>query len=258
MILKTTRAVTVLDAAHFPDSSFFSRDSHSVLAPLLGRLLRILRVLFVVLFTCGDAVTGGVKRAIERALEAADTGGASSSAGESHVQQLDVGVRRCLRQEDQPQLLLLSNLRRHWVEVSMSSVTVQELAHSTASQGAHGMKGAASTGQGGRQPKNLHRDLMSGAPAFTWLRIPMRNGTDFHPVLLPHVFFSELFEQHWAAVKSALGQDNSVGFAWRCRPFHEARQCIRHFWELMAGCCREQRFRTEVALRSDSQERLDG
>ena len=51
-----------------------------------------------------------------------------------------------------------------------------------------------------RQPKNLHRDLMTlfgtprGAPAFTWLRIPMRNGPDFHPVLLPHVFFSELFQ----------------------------------------------------------------
>ena len=83
---------------------FFSRDSHSVLAPLLGHLLGMLLVLFVVLFTCGDAVTGGVKRAIERALEAADTGGASSSAGESHVQQLGGGVRRCLRQEDQPQL----------------------------------------------------------------------------------------------------------------------------------------------------------
>ena len=135
----------------------------------------MLLVLFVVLFTCGDAVTGGVKRAIERALEAADTGGASSSAGESHVQQLGGGVRRCLRQEDQPQLPLLSNLRRHG---SMSSVTVQELAHSAASQGAHGMEGAAGAGHGGRQPKNLHRDLMTlfgtprGAPAFTWLRIP--------------------------------------------------------------------------------------
>ena len=92
----------------------------------------MLLVPFVVLFTCGDAVTGGVKRAIERAFEAADTGGASSSAGESHVQQLGGGVRRCLRQEDQPQLPLLSNLRRHWAEGSMSSVTVQELAHSMA------------------------------------------------------------------------------------------------------------------------------
>ena len=33
-----------------------------------------------------------------------------------------------------------------------------------------------------------------GAPAFTWLRIPMRNGPDFHPALLRYVFFSELFE----------------------------------------------------------------
>ena len=111
-------------------------------------------------------------------------------------------MRRSLRQQDQPQLPLLSNLRRHWAEGSMSSVTVQELAHSAASQGAHGMEGAASAGQGGRQPKNLHRDLMTlcgtphGAPAFTWLRIPMRNGPDFHPVLLPHVFFSELFDHH--------------------------------------------------------------
>ena len=113
--------MTVPDA-HFPHSSCFSRDSHSVLAPLLGHLLGMLLLLFVVLFTCGDA--GGVKRAIERALEAADTGGASSSAGESHVQQLGGGVRRCLRQEDQPQLPLLSNLRRHWAEGSMSSVTV--------------------------------------------------------------------------------------------------------------------------------------
>ena len=160
----------------------------------------MLLVLFVMLFTCGDGVTGGVKRAIERALVAAGTGGASSSAGESHVQQLGGGVRRCLRQEDQPQLPLLSNLRRRWAEVS--SVTVQELAHSAASQGAHGMEGAASAGQGGRQPKNLHRDLMTlfgtprGAPALTWLRIPMRSGPDIHPVLLPHVFFSKLFEHH--------------------------------------------------------------
>ena len=121
-------------------------------------------------------------RAIERALEAAGTGGASSSAGESHVQ--------CLRQEDQPQLPLMSNLRRHWTEGSISSVTVQELAHSAASQGAHGMDGAPSAGQGGRQPKNLHRYLMAlfgtprGAPAFTWLRIPMRNGPDLRTTSL--------------------------------------------------------------------------
>ena len=67
--------------------------------------------------------------------------------------------------------LLLSNLRRHWAEVS--SVMVQQLAHSAASQGADGMEGAASAGQGGRQPKNLHRKLMTmfgtphGAPALT-------------------------------------------------------------------------------------------
>ena len=54
----------------------------------------------------------------------------------------------------------------------MSSVMVQELAHSAASQGAHGVEGAASAGHGGRQPKNLHRDLMTlfgtprGAPRF--------------------------------------------------------------------------------------------
>ena len=107
----------------------------------------MLLVLFVVLFTCGDAVTGGVKRrAIELALEAADTGGASSSARESHVQQLGGGLRRCLRQEDQPQLPLLSILRRHCTEGSMSSVTVQELAHSAASQSAHGMESAAGAG----------------------------------------------------------------------------------------------------------------
>ena len=141
-------------------------------------------------------------------------------------------MRRCLRQEDQTQLPLLSNLRRHWAEGSMSSVMVQELAHSAASQSAHGMESAAGAGhQKKRQPKNLRRDLMTlfgtprGAPAFTWLRIPMRNGPDFHPVLLPHVFLSELFEyrrslwedsirgppgatreswqrsQHWAAVR---------------------------------------------------------
>ena len=188
LILKTTLAVTVPDAP---------RDSHCVLGRLLGRVLRMLLVLFVVLFTCGDAVTGGVKRAMDRALEAADTRGSSSSAREPHVQQLGGGVLRCLRQEDQPQLPLLPNLRRHWAERSMSSVTVQELAHSAASQGAHG--------HGSRQPKNLHRDLMTlfgtprGAPAF----IPMRNGPDFHPVLLPHVFFSELFER-----RSSLWEDS--------------------------------------------------
>ena len=182
MILKTTRAMTVPGAP----LKFFSCDSHCVLGPLLGHLLRVLLVLFVVLFTCGDAAIGGVKRAMERALEA-DTGGASSPARESHVQQLGGGVRRCLGQENQLQLPLLSNLRRHWAEGSMSSVAVQELAHSAASQGAHDMEGAASAGHAGPQPKNLHRDLMTlfgtprGAPAFTWLRIPMRNGPHFHP-----------------------------------------------------------------------------
>ena len=33
-----------------------------------------------------------------------------------------------------------------------------------------------------------------GAPAFTRLRFQVRNEPDSHPVLLPHVFFSELFE----------------------------------------------------------------
>ena len=80
----------------------------------------MLLVLLVVPFTCGDTVTGGVKPAIDRAFAAADTRGASSSAREPHVQQLGGGVLRCLRQEDQPQLLLLPNLRRHWAERSMS------------------------------------------------------------------------------------------------------------------------------------------
>ena len=178
MLLKTTRAVTVLDAPRFLHSSF-------CFAPLplgvgtVGHLLRSLLVLFVVLFTCGDAVIGGVKRVTEWAFEAADTGGASSSARESHVQQLGGGVRRCLRQEDQPQLPLLSNLRRHWTEGSMSCVTVQDPAHSAASQGAHGMEGAASAGHGGRQPKNLHRDLLDGA-----VRDASRS-TRFHAASLP-------------------------------------------------------------------------
>ena len=69
-----------------------------------------------------------------------------------------------------------------------------------------GVEGAASAGQGGRQPKNLHRDLMTlfgtprGAPAFTWLRIPMRNGPDFHP----RVFFSELFEHRRSLVEESI------------------------------------------------------
>ena len=84
---------------------------------------------------------------------------------------------------------------------------------------------------------------------------------DLHSVLLPHAFltFSELFQhpislweesirgppgaarefrqrlQHWAEAsslaKSALGQDSSVGLAWRGRSFHEAGQCILHFLE---------------------------
>ena len=211
------------------------------------------------------------------------------------MQQLGAGVRRCLRQEDQPQLPLSPNLRRHWAEGSTSSVTVQEVAQSAALQGAHGMEVAASAGHGGRQPKNLHRDLMTlcgtprGAPAFTWLRIPMRNGPDFHPVLLPYVFFSELFEhrrwlweesirrppeaarelwqrlQHWAVVRdhphlprARWAKTVPLGLHGDAGPFREAGQCIRHFLELTAGCCREQRFRTEVALHSESQERLDG
>ena len=85
-------------------------------------------------------------------------------------------------------------------------VKVQELA---ASQGAHGMEGAASAGHAGRQPKNLYRGMMTlfgtplGAPAFSWLR-PVRNGPDFHPVLLPHVFFSELFEHRRSVWKESI------------------------------------------------------
>ena len=55
----------------------------------------------------------------------------------------------------------------------------------------------------------MHRDLMTlfgtlrGAPAFTWLRIPVRNGPDFRPALLPHVFFSELFDYRRSLWKGA-------------------------------------------------------
>ena len=58
-----------------------------------------------------------------------------------------------------------------------------------------------------------------GATAFTWRRIPMRNGPDFHPVLLPHVFFSELFEH-----RRSLWEDSIRGPPGAAREFWQRSQ----------------------------------
>ena len=129
----------------------------------------MLLVLFVVLFTCGDGVIGGVKRAIERAFEAAGTGGASSSARVACVRfgwwSAAVPLKR--GSSTGSSVVKLAALLGGRADVQCVGARARGQRCF-----AHGMEGAASVGHGGRQPKNLHRDLMTlfgtprGAPAF--------------------------------------------------------------------------------------------
>ena len=127
-------------------------------------------------------------------------------------------------------------------------------------------------------------------PAFTWLRIPMRNGARLPPsssaarVSSPNSsntavrcgeesirgapgaapeFWQRLqtlgrCQRPSSFAKSALAKTVPLGLHGDAGPFTKQDSAFVISWNSLLGGCREQRFRTEVALHSDSQERLDG
>ena len=128
---------------------------------------------------------------------------------------------------------LLANMRRRWAEGKISSPLVQEFAAGAVAQGAGGVTthAAASAGTSGRNPQNLQRDFLNlfgkpkGSPDFFWRRIPTKDGLEFWPFLLPHLWFASLFDNAHSIWESSVeGGEGSALAIWNALASTELTQ----------------------------------
>lgn len=173
------------------------------------------------------AMPGSQKRRLERAGAEADgtdpgAGASSSSAPRGSLRRrLDRASQGASSAAERPSPLA-GTLMKQWASGQLSSAKVQEIAEAATASNAEGVGGLSSAGPSGRHPQNLQRSLLrmfgrpSGAPDFTWVRVPTSTGHALHPVFLPHQFFGELF--HHAAsqwMQAVRGPEGMAGEFWK-------------------------------------------
>ena len=168
------------------------------------------------------APKGGVRKRVLEDISHDNSGAASSS-------DVDPSARRSIRsrvvaETHQPvasELPLLQTLKRDWGKGLLSSRQVQEYSLAAEKQGAIGMSAAAAAGSSGKNPQNLQRSLLhvfgkpAGSPEFTWCEVATKRGKQLHPFMLPHMWFSSLFEQCPQQFEAALrGPDRGCEAFW--------------------------------------------
>ena len=156
------------------------------------------------------AASKGVRARISSGARAS-SGGASSS---SSVPCLQGGAKQFLANtemqefDDLKKLLdvasdlpLNSALKQKWASGEMKSPVVQEIASAASTQGAVGLGKLPGVGSSGTQLGNIYRDLCTtfgiptGSDAIKYVHLPTAQGTSTIPVLLPHIFFRNLYQQ---------------------------------------------------------------
>ena len=143
-----------------------------------------------------DGQPNSLKKRLARAADL-DELPASEPASSSSAGPTEVGRRTLRRRIDQAnertdacETPLEDVLRNDWGKGIMSSKKVQEIALGAEKQGATGLSGISKAGASGKHPQNIQRALFNyfghplGVPDFTYVRLPMREGPEFHPVLL--------------------------------------------------------------------------
>eukprot|EP00959_Pyramimonas_sp_CCMP1952_P013712 289829-Pyramimonas_sp.AAC.1 len=150
-------------------------------------------------------MTRSLKRKLQEGLP---DDGSSSAAGPAVRPS---GVRRRMvdnvrshcdaHSSTQGDLPLNRMLKMRWAKGQLSSAAVQDIAHSAMDQGASGCDAFARIGAAGHQPGNMFRDLCAaigtpiGAPAITWIRMPLETGKKMFPIVMPHLLFEQFLKE---------------------------------------------------------------
>ena len=112
---------------------------------------------------------------------------------------------------------LIDTLKQKWGKGKVSANDVEEIIGGATAQGASQLPPLSSPAQ----PQNFQRSLKaafgypSGAPRFTWARIPTASGDRFHPPLCPHDWLRSLFRERprwWES--SVRGDDGAAERYW--------------------------------------------
>ena len=175
--------------------------------------MNLLLFVFSILFTVQCAPkSSSLKRLreLEAATDAANivdsASGASSSSGVARgsLQRLRAATESAAASSSDGTLPrpFTASLKRDWAAGEITAKRVQEYAMNAAAQGAHSLERLASLGASGKHIGNMHRDLLAvfgnpkGAPSIDWINLPGKDGaTVCQPFLMPHRFFSCLYEQ---------------------------------------------------------------
>ena len=158
---------------------------------------------------CNHQIVEGQPNSLKNRLARAadlDEFPASEPASSSSAGPTEVGPRTLRRRidlangrTDACETHLEVVLRNDWGTGVMSSKKCHEVASGAEKQGATGLSGISKAGASGKHPQNIQRALFNcfghllGVPDFTYVRLPMREGPEFHPVLLPHKCFGYIF-----------------------------------------------------------------